>query len=64
MFIKVLLKLFNVQNEYICWRTRKGGVNLDGEIGLIRKIQRTGNKTAADILIREYYDEIYVYVFR
>jgi len=37
---------------------------LDGELGLIRKIQRSGNKAAADTLIREYYDEIYIYVFR
>ncbi|WP_422659809.1 RNA polymerase sigma factor [Paenibacillus sp. EC2-1] len=37
---------------------------MNGEIRLIRKIQRTGSKAAADILIREYYDEIYIYVFR
>lgn len=37
---------------------------MDGEIGLIRRIQRTGSKAAADILIRQYYDEIYIYVFR
>lgn len=37
---------------------------MDGDIGLIRKIQRTGSKAAADVLIRQYYDEIYIYVFR
>lgn len=37
---------------------------MDGEMRLIRKIQRTGNKAAADTLIREYYDEIYRYVYK
>ncbi len=37
---------------------------MDGEMRLIRKIQTTGNKAAADTLIREYYDEIYRYVYK
>lgn len=41
-----------------------GGVILDGEMRLIRKIQRTGNRAAADALIRQYYDEIYRYVYK
>lgn len=38
--------------------------NLDEEMRLIRKIQRTGNRAAADKLIRKYYDEIYKFVFK
>lgn len=34
------------------------------EIRLIRKIQRTGDRAAADQLIRQYYDEIYRYVYK
>src|SRR5690606_15048244 len=45
-------------------RTGKGGVGLEEEIRLIRKIQRTGNPLAADKLIRKYFDEIYVYVYK
>lgn len=37
---------------------------MDEETRLIRKIQRTGNRAAADVLIRKYYDEIYRYVFK
>ena len=45
-------------------RTSKGGAALEGEIHLIRKIQRAGNRAAADALIREYYDEVFRYVYR
>lgn len=31
---------------------------------LVRKIQRTGNRAAADALIRGYYDEIYRFVYK
>ncbi len=37
---------------------------MDEEMRLIRKIQRTGNRAAADQLIRHYYDQIYRYVYR
>ncbi len=37
---------------------------MDGEIRLIRKIQRAGSRAAADALIREYYDEIFRYVYK
>ena len=37
---------------------------MDGESGLIRRIQRYGSRKAADLLVRGYYEEIYVYVFR
>lgn len=37
---------------------------MEEEIGLIRKIQRTGNRAAADALIRKYFDEIYMYVYK
>lgn len=37
---------------------------MDGEMRLIRKVQRTGSREAADALIRKYYDEIYIYVCR
>lgn len=37
---------------------------MEEESRLIRRIQRTGNKTDADVLIRKYYDEIYIYVFK
>lgn len=37
---------------------------MDDEIRLIHKIQKNGSKAAADALIRKYYDEIYIYVFR
>jgi RNA polymerase sigma factor (sigma-70 family) len=37
-------------------------VALYEEMRLIRRIQRTGSRAAADALIREYYDEIYIYV--
>lgn len=39
-------------------------MGLEEEIRLIRKIQRTGNPLAADKLIRKYFDEIYVYVYK
>lgn len=44
--------------------TIKGGVILNEEMRMIRKIQKTGDKVSADILIRNYYDEIYRYVYR
>ena len=37
---------------------------MDGENKLIRKIQIAGNREAADELIRKYFDDIYVYVYR
>lgn len=37
---------------------------MDGESGLIRRIQRYGSRKAADLLVRGYYEEIYVYVCR
>ena len=35
---------------------------LEEEIRLIRKIQASGNRAAADLLVRKYFDEIYAYV--
>lgn len=37
---------------------------MNREMRLIRKIQRAGNKAAADALIREYYDEIFRYLYK
>lgn len=37
---------------------------MDEENKLINRIQRTGNRKAADELIRKYYDEIYTYVYK
>jgi RNA polymerase sigma-70 factor (ECF subfamily) len=37
---------------------------LDDETRLIRKIQKKGDRVAADALIRRYYDEIYRYIYR
>ncbi len=37
---------------------------MNEEMRLIRKIQRSGNKAAANTLICNYYDEIYRYVYR
>lgn len=37
---------------------------MDEEVRLIRKVQKTGNRAAADALIRNYYDEIYRYVYK
>jgi RNA polymerase sigma-70 factor (ECF subfamily) len=37
---------------------------LHNEKKLIRRIQKHGDRTAADTLIRGYYDEIYIYVVR
>lgn len=37
---------------------------MDEEIRLIRRIQLKGDRAAADLLIRKYYDEIYRYVYR
>ena len=37
---------------------------MEEEIRLIRKIQRTGDRAAADRLIRKYFDEIYAYVYK
>lgn len=37
---------------------------MDEEMRLIRKIQRTGDRAAADMLVRNYYDEIYRYVYK
>lgn len=37
---------------------------MDGESGLIRRVQRYGSRKAADLLVRGYYEEIYVYVCR
>lgn len=34
------------------------------EAQLIKKIQKNGNRKAADLLIRQYYDEIYAYIFK
>jgi len=39
-------------------------VILNDEIRLIRKIQRTGDRNAANKLIYSYYDEIYRYVYK
>lgn len=43
---------------------RKGGETVKDETGLIRKIQKNASRTAADLLVRKYYQEIYVYVYR
>jgi len=53
-----------IRIEYISRRTGKGRVTLEEEIRLIRKIQRTGDRAAADRLIRKYFDEIYAYVYK
>ncbi len=37
---------------------------MDGESGLIRRIQKYGSRKAADLLVRGYYEKIYVYVYR
>lgn len=37
---------------------------MNQEQKLIRAVLRRGSKTAADTLIRQYYDEIYAYVYR
>ena len=37
---------------------------MDGDSGLIRRIQKYGSRKAADLLVRGYYEEIYVYVCR
>jgi RNA polymerase sigma-70 factor (ECF subfamily) len=37
---------------------------LDEEARLIRRIQKTGSRDAADTLVRKYYDEIYIYVYK
>lgn len=37
---------------------------MDGEAGLIRRIQSYRSRKAADLLVRGYYEEIYVYVYR
>lgn len=37
---------------------------METEVHLIKKIQKNGNRKAADQLIRHYYDEIYGYVFK
>ena len=41
-----------------------GGDALNEEKGLISRVQRTGNRKAADELIRKYYDEIYIYIYK
>ena len=43
---------------------KRGGDVLDEENRLISRIQRTGNRKAADELIRKYYDEIFTYVYK
>jgi len=45
------------RNEYISEGRSKGGVPLDGENKLIRKIQIAGNREAADELIKKYFDD-------
>lgn len=37
---------------------------MEEDIRLIRRIQKTGNRSAADQLIRKYFDEIYAYVYK
>ena len=37
---------------------------MNKEIQLIRKIQKRGDRAAADLLIQKYYDEIYCYAFK
>jgi len=37
---------------------------LQEDIRLIRKIQITGSRAAADQLVRKYFDEIYAYVYK
>lgn len=37
---------------------------MDLENRLIIRIQKTGNRNAADELIRKYYDEIYTYIYK
>lgn len=37
---------------------------MEEEARLIRQVQRTGSRSAAETLIRKYFDEIYAYVHR
>ena len=37
---------------------------MNEEVRLIRKVRKTGDRAAADMLIRKYYDEIYRYVYK
>ena len=37
---------------------------MENEARLIRRIQKNGSRTDADALVRQYYDEIFVYVWR
>ena len=43
-------------------QTQKGGARLKEELRLIRKIQKDGNRAAADTLVRKYYDEIFLFI--
>ena len=40
------------------------GIDAKEQLRLIRTVQRSGDRIAADALISEYYDEIYVYAAR
>ncbi|MCL2426770.1 MAG: RNA polymerase sigma factor [Oscillospiraceae bacterium] len=40
------------------------GIDAKKQMQLIRMVQKNGNRAAADTLISEYYDEIYVYAAR
>ena len=39
-------------------------IDANEQLRLIRKVQKSGDRTAADVLIKMYYDEIYVYAYR
>jgi len=41
---------------------REGEAWLNNEMRLVRKIQKSGDRAAADILIRQYYDEIFRFI--
>lgn len=55
---------FFLYDTYISIRAWRGEGRLNDERRLIKKIQKSGDRKAADQLIRTYYDEIYAYVYK
>ena len=51
-----------MRNTNIYMRAKKGAVKIKDEFKLIKRIQKHGDRQAADTLIRNYYDEIHHYV--
>jgi RNA polymerase sigma-70 factor (ECF subfamily) len=43
---------------------KEGGARLDEETRLIKRVQKKGDRAAADALVRRHYDEIFRYVLR